>query len=118
MDTKTVRLVVHLAVHEGNLDAVGALAKQMIAASEKEPGTLGYEWYLNQNECRILETYFDAAAVLAHFRGPVVGEMVPPLLTLEKLELFEVYGDPGAEAGALIASLGAAVFAPWQGMSR
>ncbi len=120
MNTKIVRVVVEATIHEGKLSDLEAIAKQMTVASEKEPGTLGYEWYLSHDRkrVRLSETYADAAAVLAHFHGPVVQQLVPKMLEVAKLDSFEVYGDPGAEMRAMLAGFGAEIFTPWQGMNR
>ncbi len=120
MDTRAVRLLVELTIHEGGFAAVESLAQAMIAGSLKEAGTLGYDWYLSadRRHCRLLETYVDANAVLAHFKGPVVEQLVPKLMEHAKLERFEVYGDPGAEAGTMLKSFGAAMFEPWHVLIR
>ena len=61
------------------------------------PGTLGYEWFLSADlkRSRLVETYVDAAAVLEHFSGPVVQQLVPKLMQIASVTRFEVYGDPG-----------------------
>jgi quinol monooxygenase YgiN len=120
MDTRAVRLLVDLTIQEQAFAMVESLAQEMIAGSRKEPGTLGYDWYLStdRRRCRLVETYVDANAVLAHFKGPVVEHLVPKLMEHAKLERFEVYGDPGAEAGTILRSFGAATFEPWHVLSR
>ncbi len=72
----------------------------MIAGSQKEPGALGYDWCLSSDRrrCRILETYADANAVLAHLTGPVGQEFLPTILEASSINRFEVYGDPDAKA--------------------
>ena len=118
MSKQMVGLVVELTIHEGKLDNLEALAQEMIAGSRKEPGTLGYEWYLSgdRQSCRLVESYSDADAVLAHFTGPVVQVMVPKLLEVASLTGFEVHGDPGAKATEMLAGFGAKIFLPWHGL--
>lgn len=118
MSKQTVGLVVDLTIHEGKYDAFESLAQEMIAGSRKEPGTLGYEWYLSsdQRSCRLVESYKDADAVLTHFTGPVVQVMVPKLLEVSSLTGFEVHGDPGAKATEMLAGFGAQIFLPWHGL--
>ena len=120
MDTKTVRLVVEATVHDDKFAELEALAREMSAGSEKEPGTLAYEWYVSgdRKRVRLLEAYADAAALLAHFKGPVVQQLVPRMLELAKLDSFEVFGEPGAEMRAMLGGFGAEIFEPWQGLSR
>jgi quinol monooxygenase YgiN len=118
MSKQTVGLVVDLTIQEGNFNAFESVAQEMIAGSQKEPGTLAYEWYLSgdRQSCRLVESYADADAVLAHFAGPVVQAMVPKLLEVASLTRFEVHGDPGAEATEVLAGFGAKIFLPWRGL--
>lgn len=120
MSDKVVRLTVELTVNDGQLEEFKNIAQIMIERTRSEPGTLGYEWYLSADNkrCRLLETYVDAEALLAHFTGPVVREMVPRLATVCSVDGFDVYGDPGQEAAALIAGFGAEVHQPWFGLNR
>ncbi len=120
MAAQTVYILVELTVHDGKQDAFEALAQQMIAGSQKEAGTLGYEWHLSEDRrsCRLLEIYADANALLAHFTGPVVQQLVPKLVELVKVDRFEVYGDPGAQAASMLAGFGAAIFPRWLGLGR
>jgi quinol monooxygenase YgiN len=120
MTHHTVRFNVDLTIHEGKLEVFEGIAQSMIADSQKEPGTLAYDWYLSGDKkvCRLLETYTDANAVLAHCTGPVVQELVPKLLKVSTLNDFEVYGDPGPEATAMLTGLGAKIFPLWHRSSH
>jgi quinol monooxygenase YgiN len=112
MTAQTVHFKVSLTVHENKLAAFEQTAKAMTAGTSKEPGALGYEWYLSgdQKSCRLLETYANAEAALAHCTGPVVRELVPKLLESASVASFEVYGDPGPQVSAMLAGFGAAFF--------
>ena len=116
----TVRFTVDLAINEGKFDEFERVAQEMIAGSEKEPGTLGYDWCLSgdRRRCRLVETYVDANAVLTHLTGPVVQELVPKALAASSITGFEVYGDPGAQAAEMLAGLGAEIFHHWRGLNR
>jgi quinol monooxygenase YgiN len=120
MVTQTVRLAVDLAINEGRLDAFERIMQAMVVVSQKEPGTLGYEWFLNadRRRCRLLETYVDANALQSHLNGPAVHELVPKLLEVASVRGFEVYGDPGPKASAMLAGFGAEVFDFWSGLNR
>jgi hypothetical protein len=72
----------------------------------------------DRRRCRILETYADANAVLAHLTGPVVQELVPNILKASSITRFEVYGDPGPEASRMLAGFGAEIFELWHELSR
>ena len=117
---KTVRLSVEATLAEGSEEKFREVAKAMTAASEAEPGTLGYEWFFSADgrQCRLLETYVDSAAVLAHFRGPAVTQLVPQLMPLCHIDRFEIYGDPGPEVAAMAGGFGARIFSYWKGISR
>ena len=116
----TVRFSVDLMINEGKLDEFEGIAQAMIVGTQKEPGALGYDWYLSDDRkrCRLVETYADADAVLAHLTGPVVQELVPKILTASSISRFEVYGDPGPKAAQMLAGLGAQIFEIWHGLSR
>jgi quinol monooxygenase YgiN len=117
---KVVRLAVDMTVNEGQLDAFKTLAKAMTAGSDAEPGTVGYEWFFGEDgrRCRLLETYADAAAVAAHFNGPVVRELVPQIVPLCTIDRFEIYGDPGPHVEQAAGGLGALFYSYWTGISR
>jgi quinol monooxygenase YgiN len=116
----SVRLNVSLTIKDGKLDAFRAIAQEMIAVTRKESGTLAYEWYFSADgkRCRLLETYTDANAVLAHFNGPAVKEFVPKLLETAGVSEFEVYGDPGARMTEMLPAFGAEIFGFWQGLGK
>ena len=120
MTKDSVRFTVDLTINEGKLQEFERIAQTMIAGSHKEAGTLGYDWYLSgdRKRCRLVETYADANAVLAHLTGPVVQELVPKILEMSALNGFEVYGDPGPKATEMLAGLGAEIFQAWRGLDR
>jgi quinol monooxygenase YgiN len=120
MSKQIVYLIVDLNINDGKLDAFKGLAQTMTGISQKEAGTLGYEWYMSADSkrCRLVETYVDADAVLAHFMGAAVREYVPKLLETASISSFEVYGDPGPKVTEMVAGLEAEIFSFWQGLER
>jgi quinol monooxygenase YgiN len=120
MAASTVRFVVSFAINDGAFVAFERVARVMAAETQKEPGTLAYEWFLSADRvrCRLFEAYVDADAVLAHLKGPVIQELVPKLLETGSVAGFEVYGDAGPEASAIVAGFGAEIFPTWLGFSR
>jgi quinol monooxygenase YgiN len=120
MPNSTIRLLVDLTINPGALAAFQDVARQMIAGSRKEPGTLGFEWFLSadQTTCRIIETYANSNAVYAHLSGPVVTDLFPKLLQQAKIDRFQVCGNPTGKALAKLESSKAAIFNRWQGFSR
>jgi quinol monooxygenase YgiN len=120
MVDSTVRFVVSFAINDGAFVAFERIARVMAAETQKEPGTIAYEWFVSADRarCRLFETYVDGNAVLAHLTGPVIREVVPKLLETGSLAGFEVCGDPGPEAAKALAALGAEIFPRWLGFSR
>ncbi len=110
----------NLTPNEGQLDAFKGIAQTMTEGSKKEPGTLGYEWFASgdSKRFRLVETYVDADAVLAHFMGSVVQELVPKLAAVCSVTGFEVYGDPGAKVTEMVAGFGAEIFQYRMGIDR
>ena len=115
MASQIVRFTVSLSIADGKLGAFEKIAEAMLAATRNEPGALGYDWCLSNDrrQCRLLETYANADAVVAHLTGPVVQEYVPKVLTVAALNRFEVYGDPGTKASAMLTGFGAVIFPHW-----
>jgi quinol monooxygenase YgiN len=115
MASKIVRFTVSLSIADGKLEAFEKIAEAMLAATRKETGAIGYDWCLSgdHRQCRLLETYANAEAVVAHLTGPVVQEYVPKVLAVATLNSFEVYGDPGPKAAAMLAGFGAVIFPHW-----
>ena len=120
MSTGRIRLLVDLNIHEGKFAEFEAVAKQMAAVSEKEPGTLGYQFHLSadRNRCRLVEGYTDTTAITAHFHGPAVQQFVPQLVQFASPARMEIYGDPGPDVTAMVAAFGAEIFSAWEGFDR
>jgi quinol monooxygenase YgiN len=120
MAANSVRFVVSFTINDGAFVAFERIARVLAAESQKEPGTMAYEWFLSADRarCRLFEAYVDADAVLAHLTGPAIRELLPKLLETGSVTGFETYGDPGPEASAIVAGLGAAVFPAWHGFAR
>jgi len=120
MANPTVYFLVTFNIHEGKLAAFEEAVKAATAETRKEPGAQGYEWYLSNDRktYKLVETYHDAAAALAHMNGSAVSSVVPKLVESASVGSFEVYGDPGPEARAKLAAFGAAIYEFKQGLGR
>jgi quinol monooxygenase YgiN len=120
MIKQTVRLTVDLTIQEGKCNEFEGIARTMIAGSHDEPGTLEYDFFLSNDgkSCRLVESYANPDAMLAHFKGRVVQELVPRLLETSSLAGFEVYGNPGPEMTQMLTGFGAEIFDFWNGISR
>ena len=90
--------------HEGRREEYLRLSDQ---ASElvraNEPGTLGYDLYLNadQSECMIIERYRDSQAAMDHFAN--VGHLFDAVLATVSIIHGELLGEPNAELRARLA---------------
>jgi quinol monooxygenase YgiN len=120
MANPTVYFLVTFNVHEGKLAAFEETAKASASATRKEPGAAGYEFYLSRDHktCKLVETYRDPAAALAHMGSAGVKELVPKMLESASIASFEVYGDPGPEARARLEAFGATIYEFKQGLGR
>jgi quinol monooxygenase YgiN len=120
MATNRIRLTVDFEIHEGKFSEFEAVAKQMVAVSEQEPGTLAYHFVLSadRKRCRLVEGYTDTDAIAAHFDGPAVTQFVPELIQYCSPVRMEFYGFPGMHVTAMAAVFGAEVFTAWQGFDR
>jgi quinol monooxygenase YgiN len=117
---QTVRFTVELTIKDGRLEEYERLVDAMIAGSEKEPGTVVYEFTLSEDRTkgRILEGFDGADAVRDHMQGSVVGELVPQLLELATIDVFTVDGDPGPLAREMLAGFGARFYDHWKRFTR
>ena len=120
MVEQIVRLTVNFAVDDEHMEEFKRIAQTMTEGSQAEPGTLGYEWFAGGDgkSFRLVETYVDAAAVEAHFTGPVVQQLVPKLAAVCTVDGFEFYGDPGPKVAEMASGLDARVFQYWLGINR
>jgi quinol monooxygenase YgiN len=120
MSEQTVQFNVRLTIKDGRFGAFEETARSMIAGTLKEPGALGYEWYLSRDRkrCHLIEDYKDASAVHAHIESAVVRDLVPKLLEVSSIDSFHVYGDPGPKAAEALAGIGAEIFPFWHGLGR
>jgi len=118
--SKQVYFLVSFKISEGKMDAFRRIADEMTALTRSESGALGYEWYLSADgtRCRLVETYADEAAVVAHMTGTAVRDLLPQLLQVSSMTSFEVYGNPGAQAGERLTAAGAQLFEQIGGMVR
>jgi hypothetical protein len=110
--------VFHMTVEPEALDDFKSLIAQIVEESNKEPGTLIYEYSLGEDErtVHIVERYL-TEAVLPHVDG-TFGPFAERFLKLAKIERLYVYGEPPADLRAKLESFGAFFLAPLAGFSR
>jgi quinol monooxygenase YgiN len=105
--------LLEVTILPGKLADFRAVAKDLIANTQPEPGTLDYEWHLSPDNttCHIFERYRDSAAMIQHVGG--FG-----FLASCRPTRFSVYGDLSAEAKTALADLGPVYFSGLGGFSR
>jgi quinol monooxygenase YgiN len=110
--------LLEVAINPGKLEAFRSVANDLIAATEKEPGTLGYQWNLNEDEtvCHIYERYQDSAAMLVHVQS--FGKYAARFMQACRPTRFDFYGNPSEEAKAALTDLHPTFFKPLGGFNR
>jgi quinol monooxygenase YgiN len=117
MARAAVHLLVQFTINDEQFAAFEDVAREMTAGSQAEPGTLAYEWYVSSDrkQGRLLESYTSGDALLAHFNGPVVQQLLPKMRQSVTIDRFEAYGDPGPQMNAVLANFGTQAFGYWGG---
>jgi quinol monooxygenase YgiN len=110
--------VLEVSILPGQIGNFRAVAKDLIAATQQEPGTLNYEWNLSRDEtsCHIYERYHDSAAFMAHVQ--TFGKFAERFLQACRPVRIDIYGSPGEEARAALADFHPTFYAPLGGFSR
>ena len=104
--------------HEGKRDEYLRLSDQATElVRAKEPGTLGYDLYLNgdRSECMIVERYRDSKAAMQHAEN--LGHLFDAVLATVSVVHGELLGEPSAELRAKLAGSDVPVlFTPYRSM--
>jgi len=88
-----IRCVLQMQVHD--IAAFKEAAARCAAYSSTEPGTLYYDWFLDEatGEARLVEGYDSYESIVAHATGPVFTEIGPALLATCTFVHMDAYGD-------------------------
>ena len=88
-----IRCVLQIQVHD--IAGFTEAATRCAAYSSMEPGTLYYDWFLNESsgEARLIEGYESYESIVAHATGPVFTEIGPQLLQTCRIVHMDAYGD-------------------------
>jgi quinol monooxygenase YgiN len=117
---ENVYWVLELAVQPARLHDFSSLMQDMVAAARtNEPGTLNYEWNINDDGavCHIYVRYENSAAVMLHMAA-FGTKFTGRFMALVQTTRFVVYGAPSAEVKTALAPYGAVYLAPFGGFKR
>jgi quinol monooxygenase YgiN len=91
-DGEWVRFVIGFEVLD--LDRFREMASAMVAVGRDEPGTLVYDWYVDEGggSGTLYEAYASAEAVAAHGSGAVFTELAPRYADAVRIVKVDVYG--------------------------
>jgi quinol monooxygenase YgiN len=108
--------IARFKIHEGKLDEFKRLSAQsMEIVRTKDPGTLQYDTYFNddQSECVVLERYRDSEAAIEHAKN--LGDLMEAVLATVSVVHGELLGEPSAELRAKLAGTEVPrLFTPYQ----
>ena len=107
-----VSWVIELAVKPGELEAFKALMEEMVAGTNVEPTTLGYEWFISDDggTVHIYEKYADSEAMVSHVSG-FLAKWAERLAAVD-VTRFTVYGSPNTAAKEMLDGFGAVYLGP------
>jgi quinol monooxygenase YgiN len=92
-DGEWVRFVIHFEVLD--FARFREMAAAMVAVSRDEPGTVVYDWYLDEPAMRgtLYEAYASADALTAHGSGAVFTELAPKYLDALRVISVDAFGE-------------------------
>ncbi|WP_262695495.1 antibiotic biosynthesis monooxygenase [Kordiimonas aquimaris] len=97
----------------------GILDKLTSHVESTEPGTLVYEWFLDDDQTMVcvLERYSDSAAIITHSQAmsPEQREKMAKIGTIESML---VLGTPDEQLASMLKKAGATIMAPLTGFYR
>ena len=87
-----MRFVIRFEVLD--LDRFREMAAAMVAVSRDEPGTVVYDWYLDEAAKlgTLYEAYASSEALTAHGRGAVFSELAPRYADCVRVANVDVFG--------------------------
>ena len=108
-----IKGIARVVFHPGQLDEWKRLTERaMEIVRTRDPGTLQYEVFLNEDESEaiVFERYRDGDAALAHFAN--ISHLMEPLMATASVT-GEVLGSPNAKMRAQLGGDQPKLFTPW-----
>ena len=101
----TIFVRAELTTLPGARDGFVTLAKVLAAATDDEPGTLRYDWYVEADPVRfvVIEEYADSAAAFAH--NAHCEELLSRVGEFAKMTLLQVHGQLSPELESWLATV-------------
>jgi len=101
------------------MDQFKPLIQKLVAATEKEPGTMEYEYNVgdDQKAVDIFERYADSKAAASHVTDNFGPNFSKEFLALAKLNRFVVYGTPTDELKKILADFHPVYMTPFDGFT-
>jgi len=101
------------------MDQFKPLIQKLVAATEKEPGTMEYEYNVgdDQKTVDIFERYADSKAAASHVTDNFRPNFSKEFLALAKVTRFVVYGSPTAELKKILADFHPVYMTPFDGFT-
>jgi|TARA_R110002072_G_scaffold102123_3_gene224721 quinol monooxygenase YgiN len=118
--TGHVYWIYELEIKAGQYEKFAALKDEMIAATKAdEPGTLNYEWSVNEDKtiCHVLERFENSDAALVHM-GNFGKKFAARFLEVLTPKVMTLYGDPSEKVLGALARVGAVQMPSVGGFSR
>ncbi len=114
-----VSWLLEVAVKPGTIDAFRILREELVASTRAEPGVLGYEWFVSDDDraVHLYERYADSAAALMHL-GAFGETFAGRFLDLADPTGFTVMGTPSDEAKVALSGFGPVYLRPFGGFVR
>jgi len=93
-----VRFVIDIEVTD--IELFKATAAACVEVSRTEPGTLVYDWYLDETtgRARLYEAYASLDALRIHTSGPVFTDVGLPMMECANFVHVDAFGDLGGPA--------------------
>lgn len=90
--SEAIRFVFEIDVTD--IQTFKALVDEAVAISRDEPGTVVYDWYLDEkaSKCTLYEAYESFDALMTHVGGRVFSEVGPRLVQVCKFVHGDVFG--------------------------
>ncbi len=115
----SVHWVLELAIEPENTEAFKVVMADLVAATEKEAGTVAYEWHFNEagTICHIYERFRDSAAAAIHL-GMFGESFAERFLEAGRPTRLTVFGDPAPEVIEILSGFSPLILKREAGFSR